>query len=213
MNTNTETNSHEAIYNPTPGTKQMLHGIDGPIMAISPFYKEKEYSGFGYVYSGNTEVYMSSSRLKQCTVVPMRRYINCLLNEEYIVDSNAQVNGRITHWHLGTLDLLDAVKMQGLFLEEMYVHQYNWANTNVLHLQAGLAKVRKFPVDILNARTLMEVVEGVDNEELADFLYRMANCKQFCLIAIPYPQFRGFDVITRFDKDQETKTAYGKEGR
>jgi hypothetical protein len=57
---------------------------------------------------------MSSSRLKHHTVVPMRRYINYLLDEEYILDSKAQVNGRITCWQLGTLNLLDAVKMQGL---------------------------------------------------------------------------------------------------
>jgi hypothetical protein len=58
----------------------------------------------------------------------------------------------------------------------------------------------------------MEVIEGVDAQELADFFFRIANCKQFCLIAMPYPQFRGFDVIIRFDKQQETKTAYGKVG-
>jgi hypothetical protein len=98
MNTIMETNSHEAVSNPTPGTKQMLLGIDGPIMTISPFYKEKEYSGFGYVYFCYTEVYMSSSKLKQCTVVPMRRYVNYLLDEDYIVDSNVQVNRTITCW-------------------------------------------------------------------------------------------------------------------
>jgi hypothetical protein len=59
-----EANFHEPVSNPTPGTKQILLGIDGPIMVISPFYKEKEYSRFGYVYSGNIEVYVSSSKLK-----------------------------------------------------------------------------------------------------------------------------------------------------
>jgi hypothetical protein len=111
-----ETNSHEPVVsNPTTGTKQMFLGIDGPIMVISPFTRKK-YSGFGYVYSGNTEVYMPSSKFKQHTVVPMRMYVNDLLDEEYNLDSNMQVNGRITHWQLGTIDLLDAVKMQGLFL-------------------------------------------------------------------------------------------------
>jgi hypothetical protein len=60
---------------------------------------------------------------------------------------------------------------------------------NILQLQAGLAKVRKSPVDILNMRTVVEVVEGVYDQELADFLFRIANCKQLCLIVMPYPQF------------------------
>jgi hypothetical protein len=76
-----------------------------------------------------------------------------------------------------------------------------------------IGKGEKVPIDFVNMRTLMEFSEGVDDQELAYSLFRIANCKQFCLIAIPYyPQFQGFDVITRFDKQQEIKTAYGKWG-
>jgi hypothetical protein len=89
--------------------------------------------------------------------------------------------------------------------------QTEWADKKITRVMAGIDQLIKFPVTILNTKFLIECVRGVEDEEVAAFVFNMTNCNQFELIAVPYPHFCRLDIITRFDgRDDSSKVAYGK---
>jgi hypothetical protein len=189
-------------------TKTSVNGT--PIKIISPPVRENEYTGHGYIHTGQSEVHMTCTSLDMSTSVLMSGYTKHLQCPEYIRNRNAQVNGRITRWRTGTLKLLEQVEQSGLYLVEDYENQYKFADKIIGKLQECLNEVKVFPIDILNKEALLQYVRGVDDEEVADFTYKIANCQTFCLITISESNFRSFQVITRFNGDNSTKTAYGQ---
>ncbi len=54
------------------------------------------------------------------------------------------------------------------------------------------------------------MVDGVDNEEKADFIIKLAKCKSCKIALIRHNDLNNCTIVTIFDEDNKKKIAYGK---
>ena len=141
----------------------------------------------------------------------MSYYTNHMTDPDYIHRIHAKVNGKLNKWRELTLEISDKLKAMKLFREDNLLAQKKWAYKVIMDVMAGLSKLKNVPVTILNLECIMESIRGVEDEEVASFLYNMARCTKFVLVAVPYESEMDAEIITVFDDRQDaSKAAYGK---
>ena len=192
------------------GQKLVVNGPDGPIPTVTPDTWENDNDGLGYIWYDQTLLHISSKdrSRERPTIIPISKYSKFYVCETFVQQFHEELNGKIHRWRLSTLDLLLQVQNYGLYMEHVGGAQYKWANEIVPKVMAGINKMNHFSVAILNIKHLKLAVEGVDDDETADFVMRIANCSRFEILAVPYG-FNDFEVWTRFDGDGKNKRAFG----
>ena len=102
----------------------------------------------------------------------------------------------------------------GAYDKESASGTLKFAKDKVLQLMKGLEKVQNVPISILHYNAIMYTVEGVRDQELADFIVYMANCDGFKIIVAPMnSNKKKFKVITKFVSGEVTqRKVYGKQG-
>ena len=93
---------------------------------------------------------------------------------------------------------------------EAYQDQFLWAKYTCPSIRNGVKVFDKYPLDILNPQAILMLVDEVENEEMADFVFRLATCKKFDVCFMPYPKYNNFRILTEFDWISETRHCHGK---
>lgn len=65
-------------------------------------------------------------------------------------------------------------------------------------------------VGLLNKDAAMELVEGVNDEEKADFVINLAKCRSCDIAVMRHDEYNNISIVTIFDKNYKHKVAYGK---
>ena len=211
----------EESLRPTLGKFRDVIGPNGPITiqnpAVDPYWQELDpFALHTLKYAAK---YMQCHAIEvasheDATSVPIPKYSGFLLDNQVLKVLNQQVNGMMAQWRLSVMDLLTLHRSLGVSIEGSKAErQFNFAKFAVPQAMDGVAKFDRFPVAVMNVIALRRFVVGVDNDEVADLVFRMANCDRYKIIAKPFMYFNVFEVWTVFYGDSSVccTRAYGRE--
>jgi hypothetical protein len=74
----------------------------------------------------------------------------------------------------------------------------------------GLDKLKLISVGLVNIEAVIELVDGVENEEMADFVINLCRCKCCKFALVRHDKLNNCSVVTIFDNNNKSKVAYGK---
>ena len=137
------------------------------------------------------------------------KYLQC---QDYIQSANHDLVLKIRRWRKKVLKVLYDIKLQGenYYPAAAYTPQFEWTNEVAAGINEGLSCLKMFPAHILNTDALMEVIPEVDDEEKAIFVKKMASCKKYELVYVPFKHLNNFYIYTKFDDMDNKKYAFGK---
>ena len=91
----------------------------------------------------------------------------------------------------------------GKYSEEELLPQFIFARSNAFEVMKDLQNHAVLPAGVLNPMALKKYVEGVETEEIADFVHQMAVCNTYEIIPqhrqCLNSEYRQIMVITRFN--------------
>lgn len=193
------------------GREKLVYVGKGPIKIYTALFLEnlnaqKQWSVGKWVVWVEAKMYQP----KTC-LFPCKGHGEHLTNPALVKDVHSWLNGMLYRWRQSAMDLLRMVLEDPKSpFEKNYVRaQYNFASLDVLKAIAGIAEFTTFPVHILSKMTLVSMIKGIDNDEMADFVLRMSRSRLFTLMALPKFKTKRFDMATRFDMDNEQRIIYG----
>jgi CCR4-NOT transcriptional regulation complex NOT5 subunit len=144
------------------------------------------------------------------TAVPYRKYKNYLKDPEYIEFVHKRVIGMIKAWVQCIEETVKDIQQEWDYSWDAVKDQLYWARRLTDTMMVGLSKFKLFLVTVLNLCAVVELVEGVDDEEKADLVLQIANCK-FCEVAIiRHIETNNVSIVTIYDHNNTHKVAYGK---
>ena len=141
-----------------------------------------------------------------------RFYTNHLNDQTFIKKTHRWINGMMGAWRDYTMVCIAKARDSGAYDNDSAIGQLKFARDKVIDVMKGLDKVQNVPISILHYDAIMYTVEGVRDQELADFIVCMANCDGYKIIVAPMNSNRKrFKVITKFVSGKVTqRKVYGK---
>lgn len=132
-----------------------------------------------------------------------------LKDKGYIRCVHKIVNGCIAEWRKGIKDLtLKLDEIDHIKNRQSYRNQCKYAENTALFIQHSISQYDEFPVKILNKKWLKKMVECVNTDEDASFVFQMANSRCFELKAMKEKNSNEVNIITRFDDKRNMLFGY-----
>jgi hypothetical protein len=144
------------------------------------------------------------------TVVSVKNYKNHLTDPEYVTVQHQKVIGMIKKWKMLVLDIIKEMEDEWEYLFFAFSEQHDWAKTQLDPVIIGLSKFKLISVGLLNINAAIELVDGVENEEMADFVINLARCKCCKIALIRHDKLNNCTIVTIFNNNNKKKVAYGK---
>ena len=118
----------------------------------------------------------------------------------------------INAWRDYTMNSIAKATESGAYEAKSGKNQLKFARDNILQVMYGVQKLKSIPITILHHDSLMFTVEGINTQEIADFVVHIANCDSFNVIFVPNRRHSDrYKIVTRFESgDISTKKVYGK---
>jgi hypothetical protein len=116
----------------------------------------------------------------------------------------------IKQWKMLVLDIIKEMEDEWEYSFFAFREQYHWAKTELDPVVMGLSKFKLISVGLLNIEAVIELVDGVENEEMADFVINLCRCKTCEIALIRHDALNNCSVVTIFDGNNKQKVAYGK---
>ena len=88
---------------------------------------------------------------------------------------------------------------EGEFDSSLYSQQWDYINKAVRPIQYSIFKFQDYPVQILNNKHLIQMIDGINNTHDASFIHLMSNSKKYTIRARYVVTDNIFDIITKFD--------------
>jgi hypothetical protein len=195
--------------NPPAGTVELDTTKLGCLYSIVPYFQVK---------TDNTPVSKNTptviGQLKQPalggTVVSVKNYKNHLTDPDYITLQHQKVIGMIKQWKMLVVDIIKEMEDEWEYSFFAFREQYHWAKTQLDLAVMGLSKFKLILVGLLNIEAVIELVDGVENKEMADFIINLCRCKTCKIALIRHDTLNNCSVVTIFDNNNKQKVAYGK---
>jgi hypothetical protein len=93
----------------------------------------------------------------------------------------------------------------------VFREQHDWVKTCLDPDIIGLDKFKLISVRLLNIEAVIELVDGVENEEMEDFVINLTRCKCCKEIAlVRHDELKNCSVVTIFDENNKNEVAYSK---
>lgn len=177
---------------------------------VTPEVIESDYYGtMSFTFSGGKHVHaIITNPGSPVTDLVLGTKNDFQFNGEFGKHVNRMILGMIYQWELSSLELLNAVVSQGLYLEEDIVKQKNW----ILDFLPGVFKTitewhHLMPLPLMRKEHYTIYLGRIfDDGDKVEFLYNMVNCKKIDIVSF---QCRNFRIGTRFDDDNERFFAFG----
>jgi hypothetical protein len=199
----------EIVQRPAACTVQQTETVFGTFSGIVPHIKHGHAVGEAYTLQPSVW-HALHHPVSDITRVPIRNYKNYLKDPEYIELVHKKVVGMIKAWVQCVEETVKDLQQEWDYSWDAVKDQLYWARRLTDKMMVGLSKFKLFPVTVLNLRAVVELVEGVDDEEKADLILQIANCK-FCDIAIiRHIESNNVSIVTIYDHNNTHKVAYGK---
>jgi hypothetical protein len=144
------------------------------------------------------------------TMIPVRRYTNYLGDKEYISLVHDKLKGKLFKWRTYSLQYLKDLRQQHLLPEAAVRSQLNFVKFDCLRIIKGINLLKSVPIDVMSEEAIRKYVSGVDDEEKAHFVYKMANCHKFTIAIVFHDSQNNVSVVTIFNDENKYFYAYGK---
>lgn len=144
------------------------------------------------------------------TVVKVQNYKKHYVDPEYVAVQHQKLIGMMKQWRMLVLDIIKEMEDEWEFSWFAFKEQHNWAKTCLDPVMMGISKFNMVFIGLLNIEAVIELVDGVDTEEKADFIIKLAKCKSCEIALIRHNHLNNCTVVTIFDDDTKHKIAYGK---
>jgi hypothetical protein len=197
------------VQKPPAGTVQTTETVFGIVKGIVPHIQNGRDVGTGGTLEPSVWHELSHSETGT-TEVPYRNYKNYLKDPEYIEFVHKRVIGMIKAWVQCMEETVNDLQQEWDYSWDAVMDQLYWARRLTDAMMVGLSKFKLFPVTVLNLRAIVELVEGVDDEEKADLVLNLANCKLCEVAIIRNMETNNVCIVTIYDHNNNHKVAYGK---
>jgi hypothetical protein len=145
------------------------------------------------------------------TVVKMKNYNKHYVDPEYVTIQHQKLIGMMKQWKMLVLDIIKEMEDEWKFSWFTFRDQHNWAKTCLDPVMIDVSKFNMIFIGLLNIEAVIELVlDGVDNEEKADFIIKLAKCKCCEIALIRHGHLNNCNIVTIFDENNKQKIAYGK---
>jgi hypothetical protein len=144
------------------------------------------------------------------TVVKVQNYKKHYIDTEYVAVQHQKLIGMMKQWKMLVLDIIKEMEDEWEFSWFAFKDQHNWAKTCLDPVMIGVSKFNMVFIGLLNIEAVIELVDGVDNEEQANFIIKLAKCKCCEIALIRHNHLNNCTIVTIFDEDNTKKIAYGK---
>jgi hypothetical protein len=144
------------------------------------------------------------------TVVNVKNYKNHLTDPEYVSVQHQKVIGMIKQWKMLVLDIIKEMEDEWEFSFFAFKEQHDWAKTQLDPVVMGLSKFKLVSVGLLNINAVIQLVDGVENEEMADFVINLSTCRSCEIALLRHDELNNCSIVTIFNENNKRKVAYGK---
>jgi hypothetical protein len=132
------------------------------------------------------------------------------IDPEYVAVQHQKLIGMMKQWRTLVLDIIKEMEDEWEFSWFTSKVQHNWAKTCLDPVMMGISKFNMVFIGLLNIEAVIELVDGVFNEEKADFIIKLAKCKSCEIALIRHNHLNNCTIVAIFDEDSKQKIAYGK---
>jgi hypothetical protein len=132
------------------------------------------------------------------------------VDPDYVSVDHQKLIGMIKQWKLIVLDIIKEMEEEWEYSWFAFKEQHNWAKTQLDPLMVGISKFSMVSIGLLNAEAVIDLVEGINDEEKADFVIKLARCKCCEIALVRHDHLNNCSIVTIFDEDSKRKIAYGK---
>jgi hypothetical protein len=203
-----EENSGET-QSPAPGTLEYIPTTAGRIVSIVPLI-DLNRSQSGVAKKRPTVLCELKHPKLGGTVVPVKNYSKHYVDPDYVSVDHQKLIGMIKQWKMVVLDIIKEMEEEWEYSWFAFKEQHNWAKTQLDPLMVGISKFSMVSIGLLNAEAVMDLVQGIDDEEKADFVIKLARCKCCEIALVRHDHLNNCSIVTIFDEDNKRKIAYGK---
>jgi hypothetical protein len=144
------------------------------------------------------------------TVIDVKNYTNMLIDPTYITVVHDVVKGKIYEWRKCTLEFLEDLVIRHGYPWRAIKTQKMFAGIDLVKVLRGLNNFKTIAVNVMSEKAIMKYMSGVEDEEMAHFVYSMACCTSFGISIYRHDVEKNASVLTVFDDAVDDKFAYGK---
>ena len=175
-----------------PGTVVTHNSPIGRIDMVAP---EVTYN---YNRSGRNS-YVRIDSIEYNTVFKSSNYH--LKDSNWITNYHKIVNGKIREWRRSMLKIFNKLDNTHNMNRNTYKKQLDFAQHRALKIQFGISNFNDFPVHILNHKNLIEMIDGIESEEQAEFVIWVSNSRVFEITPYIKQRSNEINVVTVFDSN------------
>jgi hypothetical protein len=129
-------------------------------------------------------------------VVKMKNYKKHYVDPEYVTVQHQKLIGMMKQWKMLVLDIIKEMEDEWEFSWFAFREQHNLAKTCLDPVMIGVSKFNMIFIGLLNIEAVIELVSGVDNEEKANFILKLAKCKCYEIALIRHGHLNNCSIVT-----------------
>jgi hypothetical protein len=144
------------------------------------------------------------------TIVNIKNYTKHYTDPDHVVVEHQKVIGLMKQWKLTVLGIVREMEEEWDYSWLAFKSQHDWAKNSLERMIQGLSKFKMISVGVLNQQAAIKLIDGIDDEEMADLAINLASCKSCEIAILRHDELQNCSIVTIFDGNNNHKVAYGK---
>jgi hypothetical protein len=196
-----------------PGTRVASKGVTSELAVstiVPTIYDGNGRDEVNFAGADPNEWMSCTSPSVGSTVIDVKNYTNMLIDPTYTTVVHDVVKGKMYEWRKRTLEFLEDLVVKHAYPRKAIKTQKKFAGLDLVKVMRGLNNFKTIAVNVMSEKAIMKYVPGVEDEEMAHFVYSMACCNSFGISIYRHDVEKNASVLTVFDDAVDDKFAYGK---
>jgi hypothetical protein len=144
------------------------------------------------------------------TIVNIKKYTKHYTDPDHMVVEHQKLIGLIKQWKLMAMVIVREMEEEWDYSWLAFKDQHNWAKTGLERIIVGISKFKMISVALLNHQASIKLIDGIDDEEMADLTINLSSCKTYKIAIVRHDDLNNCSIVTIFDGNNKHKVAYGK---
>jgi hypothetical protein len=132
------------------------------------------------------------------TVISVKNCKNHLTGPEYVTVQHQKVIEMIKQWKMLVLDITKETEDEWEYSWFAFREQHDWEKICLDPIIIGLDKIKLITVGLMNIEAVIELVDGIENEVLADLVINLARYKCCEIALVRHDEINNCSVGTIF---------------
>jgi hypothetical protein len=115
------------------------------------------------------------------TIIEVKNYTNMLTDPMYTTLVHDVVKVKIYKWRKCSLEFLEDLVVRHSYPRRAIKTQKMFTGLDLVKVMKGLNNFKTVAVNVMSKKAIMKYVPGVEDEEMAHFVYSMACCTTFSI--------------------------------